>query len=78
MVGIYGVVAFFVAQRTNEIGLRMALGATRNDVLAQFALEAVTLSLFGGILGMVLGVGGAFVAAQTLRENRRRGILAGL
>jgi len=53
-----------VTERTREIGLRMALGATRGDILAQFALEAVTLSLFGGVIGLAIGALGAFAVSK--------------
>ena len=46
-VGVYGVVSYIVAQRTNEIGLRMAIGATEGNVQQQFLTEAVVLSLMG-------------------------------
>jgi putative ABC transport system permease protein len=45
-----------VTERTREIGLRKAVGATRNQILLQFLIETVTLSLLGGVIGILLGV----------------------
>ena len=49
-----------VTERTREIGLRMAVGATPRDILTQFLMEVLTLSLAGGLLGVLLGIGTAY------------------
>src|SRR5688572_17374361 len=55
-----------VTERTKEIGLRRALGAKRMDVLRQFVAEALSLSLAGGTMGVVLGIGSAYVLSAVL------------
>jgi putative ABC transport system permease protein len=68
-IGIMNIMLVSVTERTKEIGLRQAVGAKTHDILGQFLVEAVTLSLLGGSLGVLIGVGASVLISKFFSWN---------
>ena len=68
-IGIMNIMLVSVTERTREIGIRLAIGARRKDILTQFMLEAMLVSLTGGVLGLVFGSTGAILVQMIWRTS---------
>jgi ABC-type antimicrobial peptide transport system permease subunit len=75
-IGILAIMLIAVRERTNEIGLRMAVGASRVDISLQFVIESAVLSIGGGVIGIFVGIAGALIISAATEWTTQISIIS--